>query len=137
MSEIEDLILKASTKTPEINFKGESGQLELSGRSIPEISFEFYQPVIDWVDAYGKNPQEETMVHAKFEYFNTSSSKQILDVFKKLENIHLNGKSRVKVKWFVSEEDEAMQEAGEEYKMLLKLPFEIVPVPDSDQEKRG
>ncbi|MBK9192229.1 MAG: DUF1987 domain-containing protein [Crocinitomicaceae bacterium] len=125
---MDDLNLKASTKTPEISFNGESGHLELSGRSIPEISFEFYQPVLDWVDAYGKNPQEETMVHAKFEYFNTSSSKQILDVFKKLENIHLNGKSKVKVKWFIAEEDEAMQEAGEEYKLLLKMPFEIVPV---------
>lgn len=128
MSGIDDLNLKASTKTPEISFSGESGHLELSGRSIPEISYEFYQPVLEWVDAYGKNPQEETMVHAKFEYFNTSSSKQILDVFKKLENIHLNGKSRVKVKWFIAEEDEAMQEAGEEYKLLLKMPFEIVPV---------
>jgi len=133
MSEIDDLKLKASTKTPEISFSRESGHLELSGRSIPEISYEFYQPVLDWVDAYGNNPQEETMVHAKFEYFNTSSSKQILDVFKKLENIHLKGKSRVKVTWFIAEEDEAMQEAGEEYKLLLKMPFEIVPVADDEQ----
>ncbi|MBK6524125.1 MAG: DUF1987 domain-containing protein [Crocinitomicaceae bacterium] len=123
-----DFVLKGSTKTPEINFSQESGLLELSGRSIPEISFEFYQPIIAWVDDYGKNPKEETEVHAKFEYFNTSSSKQILDIFKKLEQLHANGKSRVKVKWFIAEDDEAMEEAGEEYRMLLTMPFEIVPV---------
>lgn len=131
-----DFVLKASTKTPEINFNGETGLLELSGRSIPEISNEFYQPVIEWVDAYGKNPQVETVVHAKFEYFNTSSSKQILDIFKKLDNLHANGKSNVKVKWFIAEDDEAMEEAGEEYRMLLNMPFEIVPVANDDEGAR-
>jgi hypothetical protein len=128
-----DFILKASTKTPKINFNGQTGKLELSGRSIPEISNEFYQPVIDWVDAYGKNPQEETVVHAKFEYFNTSSSKQILDIFKKLEILHSRGKSKVSVKWFISEDDEAMEEAGEEYRLLLTMPFEIVPVAEEEE----
>jgi hypothetical protein len=128
-----DFILKASTKTPEINFNGQTGKLELSGRSIPEISNEFYQPVIEWVDTYGKNPQEETVVHAKFEYFNTSSSKQILDIFKKLEILHAKGKSKVSVKWFISEDDEAMEEAGEEYRLLLTMPFEIVPVAEEEE----
>lgn len=129
-----DFKLKASTKTPEINFNAQTGKLELSGRSIPEISNEFYQPVIDWVDAYGKNPQEETVVHAKFEYFNTSSSKQIFDFFKKLEIMHSKGKSKVSVKWFINEDDEAMEEAGEEYRLLLTMPFEIIAVPDDEEE---
>ena len=126
-----DFILKASTKTPEINFNGKTGLLELSGRSIPEISNEFYQPIIAWVDSYGKNPQEETVVHAKFEYFNTSSSKQILDIFKKLDSLHTKGKSKVSIKWFIAEDDEAMEEAGEEYRLLLTMPFEIVPVAEN------
>lgn len=127
-----DFILEASTKTPEVNFNGQTGLLKLSGRSIPEISNEFYQPILDWVEDYGKNPQEETVLHAKFEYFNTSSSKQILDVFKKLEDLHANGKSKVKINWFVTIDDEAMEEAGEEYRLLLTMPFEIIPVPDED-----
>ena len=54
--------------------------------------------------------------------------RQALDIFKKLEQLHANGKSRVKAKWFIAEDDEAMEEAGEEYRMLLTMPFEIVPV---------
>jgi len=125
--------LKGSTKTPEVHFNSTNGVLEMKGRSIPEISYEFYQPIIDWVDAYSQNPQEETLVHAKFEYFNTSSSKSILDFFKRLEQIHKNGKSNVTVKWFCAQDDEAMEEAGEEYKMLLTMPFEIVPLNEEEE----
>lgn len=128
-----DFVLKGSTKTPDIKFSQESGVLEISGRSIPEISFEFYEPVMAWIDDYAKNPQEETMLHAKFEYFNTSSSKQIYDIFKKLDQLHKNNKSNVKVKWFVAEDDETMEEAGIEYQKMVSMPFEIVPIPDTEE----
>jgi len=122
-----EFIVKASPKTPEINFNGSTGVLEMSGRSILEISNEFFAPIIGWVDDYGKNPSTETLVHARFEYFNTNASKSILDFFKRLEILHKNGKSNVRVKWFCAEDDEAMEEAGESYKTLLELPFEIIP----------
>ena len=123
---MEEYVLTASTKTPGANFDASSGVLEIFGRSIPEISTEFYQPMLDWVTEYGKNPNKETSVQVKFDYFNTSSSKSILDLFKKLEQIDASGKSKVSVKWFYEKDDEAMEEAGREYKMLLALPFEIV-----------
>ncbi|MBX7095295.1 MAG: DUF1987 domain-containing protein [Flavobacteriales bacterium] len=118
-------ILEGSTKTPEIRFNGDEGILEISGRSIPEISSEFYQPIIDWVKAYGQSPKEETKVVARFEYFNTSSSKSILDIFKALEDIHKSGKSKVSIDWIYTEDDESMEEAGEEYRILLSVPFNI------------
>ncbi|HRJ37805.1 MAG TPA: SiaC family regulatory phosphoprotein, partial [Flavobacteriales bacterium] len=63
----------------------------------------------------------------RLEYFNTSSSKSILDLFKILEELEHSGK-KVKINWFHIEEDESMEEAGEEYKILLQLPFEILAV---------
>ena len=123
-----EFIVKASTKTPEINFNGTTGLLEMSGRSMLEISNDFFAPIIGWVDDYGKNPPRETIVHARFEYFNTNASKSILDFFKKLELLHKEGKSNVHVKWFCAEDDESMEEAGESYKTLLSLPFEVIPV---------
>jgi len=122
-----EFIVKASTKTPEINFNSATGVLEMSGRSILEISNDFFAPVIGWVDDYGKNPSTETVVNARFEYFNTNASKSILDFFKRLEILHAMGKSKVLVKWFCAEDDEAMEEAGESYKTLLTIPFEIIP----------
>ena len=82
MAEI--LFLEASAKTPSVSFDPITGKLELRGRSIPENSIEFYKPLIDWLDKYSGKPKTNTIVNIQLEYFNTSSSKCILDVFKKL-----------------------------------------------------
>jgi hypothetical protein len=125
-----DFVLEPSPKTPAVKFNSSTGVLEMSGRSIIEISNEFYEPIIGWVDDYEKNAPSETVVLARFEYFNTNSSKSILNLFRRLEAMHTRGKSNVKVKWYCEQDDEAMEEAGAEYQMLLSLPFEVVP---SDQ----
>ena len=81
------LIIEGSPKTPNINFDGNEGSFLISGRSIPENSLDFYKPVMEWLDFYIVEPKEATTVNIKLEYFNTSSSKCLLDVFKKLEVI--------------------------------------------------
>lgn len=124
---LEMLVLEASAKTPSIRFNGENGQLELHGRSIPENSIEFYKPLNDWLDRYGSSPCSITVVDVKLEYFNTSSSKCILDLFKKLEKINGSG-TEVKVNWYYEEDDEDMMEAGEDYQAIIKLPFTMIEV---------
>jgi len=124
---MEPLVLDAAPKTPIINLNASNGVLLFEGRSTPEDSIGFYEPILNWLDAYSANPQPLTEVNLKFEYFNTSSSKCILDVLKKIVNLHKKGNA-VKVKWFSDEEDEDMQEAGEDYSDILELPFEIIKV---------
>ena len=124
---MENITLEGSAKTPTITFLANEGKLELKGRSIPENSVEFYKPLNEWIDAYGVAPQSETVVDIKLEYFNTSSSKCILDLFKKLEGI--NGKGTdVKVNWYFEEDDEDMEEAGQDYQAIISLPFKIIEV---------
>ncbi len=103
----------------------ESGKLELSGRSIPENSLEFYQPVYEWLDEYLTNPPEKTVFEVKLDYFNTSSSKCILDILKKIDKLEAKGLD-VLVKWYYSENDEDMKEAGEDYGDLLEAPFDLI-----------
>ena len=121
---MEDLNLEGTAKTPTIDFKS-NGELLIKGRSIPENSIEFYKPIIDWISDYGNSPQSETAVNIQLEYFNTSSSKCILDVFKKLESL---SDTAVKIKWYYEEDDEDMLEAGEDYEAIIDLPFEMVEV---------
>lgn len=121
---MEDLILEGTAKTPTIDFKS-SGELIIKGRSIPENSIEFYKPLIDWISNYSDNPKENTIVNIQLEYFNTSSSKCILDVFKKLESID---DSSVSIKWYYEEDDEDMLEAGEDYEAIIDLTFEMIEV---------
>ena len=122
--------LEGSPKTPTVNLNHETGVLELKGRSIPENSIEFYKPIFDWIDSYNANPKSETKVNIILEYFNTSSSKCILDLFKKLESLNNSGKTKVVIYWHYEEDDEDMLEAGEDYQAIISVPFTMVVVED-------
>jgi hypothetical protein len=114
-------------ETPTINFNLEKGELEIEGRSIPENPIEFYNPFFEALDKYQQAPQAETKVDIKLDYFNSSSSKCILDVFKKLEGINQKG-SKVTVYWHYEEEDENMLTVGEDFKGIIQLPFVMVKI---------
>ena len=124
---MEPIIIDGTPKTPAVRFAAEEGVFKLEGRSIPENSVEFYKPLVDWLDAYKENPLPRTVMEIKLEYFNTSSSKCILDVFKKLEAIH-KAKSEVEIKWYYEEDDEDMLEAGEDYESIIRIPFKMIEI---------
>ena len=124
---MENIKLEGSPKTPTVDFNSEAGNLELRGRSIPENSIEFYKPLLEWIESYGSSPQGKTNVDIKLEYFNTSSSKCILDVFKKLESVHSGGNDMI-INWYYEEDDEDMLEAGEDYQAIINIPFKMIEV---------
>ncbi len=124
---MKDLKIEGSPKTPTIEFNSESGYLLVRGRSIPENSIEFYKSLIDALEAYNSNSKPDTKVDIQLEYFNTSSSKCILDVFKKLEAINSGG-SNVIINWYYEEDDEDMLEAGEDYQAIINVPFKMIEV---------
>jgi hypothetical protein len=119
---MENIYLQGTQKTPEISFDHSQGVLEIKGRSIPENSIDFYKPMVVWLEEYSKSPVKRTQVNIQLEYFNTSSSKCLLDIFKKLENIH-KSKNEVIVNWYYEEDDEDMLEAGEDYESIIRIPL--------------
>jgi hypothetical protein len=124
---MEPIIIEGTPKTPSIKFDAKDGVFEIKGRSIPENSVEFYKPLNEWLDNYMQIPLDKTVVNIRLEYFNTSSSKCILDVFKRLEAIH-RSKHDVEINWFYEEDDEDMLEAGEDYDSIIKVPFKMVEI---------
>ncbi len=116
------LHLEGTEDTPSIILDKQNGIMEISGRSLPEDSTEHYKPVLDWVEAYAQAPNPATTFVFKLEYFNTSSSKLILDLLYALEEI-----KGMKVQWYFHEDDEDMEEAGEEFSELVEIPFEFIP----------
>jgi hypothetical protein len=119
--------LEATPKTPKLDFNPDAETFLISGRSIPENSIEFYKPLLDWLDNYVQNPLESTTFEIKLEYFNTSSSKCLVEIFRKLEKIKNNGKS-ITIDWYYEEEDEDMEESGEDFKQIIKVPFKMVEI---------
>lgn len=122
---------EGTPKTPKLNFDGENGLFIISGRSIPENSIEFYKPVLEWLDQYIFHPAESITFTVKLEYFNTSSSKCLVDIFRRLERLDGQGVP-VHIKWFYEPEDEDMQDSGLDFKEIIKLPLEMVLLNEED-----
>ena len=62
-----------------------------------------------------------------FEYFNTSSSRSIIDIFRNLKKMNAEG-LEVEINWFYEEEDEDMLESGEDYSELVSMPVNLIEI---------
>jgi hypothetical protein len=118
--------IQGTDDTPTVTLDKENNIFEISGRSLPEDVVVFYKPILDWLDEYKNDPLDKTVFNFKLEYFNTASSKLLLDVLLRLEDINNDG-HEVLVKWHYPDDDEDMEEAGEEYSDIVDVPFEQVP----------
>lgn len=119
--------IEGTDDTPKVTLDAnpENPFMEISGRSLPEDVVAFYDPILEWLDEYAENPLEKTVLNIKLEYFNTASSKLLLDILLKLEDMHDAGND-VLVRWHFPDDDEDMEEAGEEYEDIVEVPFEQV-----------
>jgi hypothetical protein len=117
------LQIEQTDDSPAVILDQEGNRFRISGKSLPEDVVAFYQPVIDWLSEYRKNPNPLTNFEFKLIYFNTASSKLILDILMILEEMNEEGK-KVLVKWLSLASDEDMQDAGHEYEEMVDVPFE-------------
>jgi len=122
---MEVIKIKGSDDTPSVILDKDNEIFEISGRSLPEDVSTFYEPILNWLDEYAENPNSKTVFSFKLVYFNTASSKLLLDILMKLEELYENGND-VLIKWYYPEDDEDMEEAGEEYADIVDIPFEQV-----------
>ena len=127
------LSYKAEGYLPGIILDKDSGKFEISGKSCPEDAIEFYDPVFNWLDEYEKKPLDKTVFDFRLTYFNTVSSKIIMMIMLRLEELFEDG-HEVKVRWFYPEDDEDMEEAGDDYKGMLEVDFELIVCNDDKEE---
>jgi hypothetical protein len=119
--------INPTPKTPTVLLDPSQGVIEIKGRSHPENSADFYKPVMNWLNDYAQNPVEKTVVNIQLELFNTSSSKCILDMFKKLEVMH-KANNQVEVNWYYEGDDEDGLDAGENYRYMIGIPFNLIAI---------
>lgn len=122
---MQNLYISPSKTTPEINFDAEKNILTVSGESFPENSANFYEPVFKWLNEYLSKEPEFTFIF-KLVYFNTSSSKAILDLMYILEN-YFKAKSKGNLVWFYDEDDEDIYDSGLEFTENLSIPTKLEP----------
>jgi hypothetical protein len=114
----------AEAKTPTVDFKV-SGDLKLHGRSVSENPIEFFEPLILWLKNLKKSHPPKIVLNLQLEYFNTSTSKLLLHMFRTLEEFQKIG-SDVKIIWHYDKIDDDLREAGKDYQSIVRIPFEFV-----------
>lgn len=130
---MEKYTIEATANTPNIKFDLEKGELNISGRSIPENSIEFYNPLFAALDKYlaHPNPKNATILNIQLEYYNSSSSACLLSVFKKLEKFNKGVGSPVTINWIYEENDEDILAAGKNFEGMVDLPFKMISISEN------
>jgi hypothetical protein len=111
---MEKIINEPTSHLPLIDFNPE-GYLNLEGRSIPEDACKIYNPLIKFVDQLDII---QVTFDINLEYFNTATSKKLLELLK-----HLDANNKIKtvlVNWHFEEGDEDSVETAEIYEECLR-----------------
>ena len=120
---MEKYYLEATKMPPEVVLDPQNKVFSISGSSRPENPMQFYKPIFDWITEYIENSNDRFTFEVKMSYFNTSTSKVLLDLFELFER--LAEEKDIHVIWYHESDDDEMQEAGEELLDLVELSYEI------------
>ncbi|PCI94230.1 MAG: nuclear pore complex subunit [Flavobacteriales bacterium] len=125
--------IEATENTPKLELNSDNNTLLFEGESRPEDVQKFYQPVLSWLEDYSKHlyfikDQNDTLIEVncnfKFEYFNSSSAKYVMDIINFLKK--LKSSTQLNINWHYEEMDEDMLEAGEEFEKMLDVSFNFI-----------
>ena len=119
--------MSGTHQRPTVVIDIEKGFFEISGSSIPENPMEVFTPIFDHLNTYLEDPKKTTELNFRLDYFNTSTSKLMLDMIHKLEVLTDKEGFDVNIRWFYRENDDDMMEIGEDFANLCRLPIEIIP----------
>jgi len=111
---LQSIIKQPTNYTPFVSFEP-SGDLVLKGRSLMLDAVTFYTPLIAWVSDH---KSESIRFTIEIDYFNTSSSKKLLELLKILD-----GKNNIKefiVYWGFESDDEDILTKGQILEERLK-----------------
>ncbi len=126
---MEDLKIQGSHQNffiPTVNFNAKTGICEISGESFLEDTVEFYRPLIEWLTEYTTELKRPIAFIIKLTYFNTSTSRCILDILNLLKEYEDEG-GEVLVNWHYDENDADMEEDIEDYMIDTGLKINLIP----------
>lgn len=132
---MEPLYIEPSEFTPRVFFDAENSVFEISGFSRPENTVGFYKPLIKWLEDYEENvlskninfSKSNLVLNLKLTYFNSASSKFLMDILMIFMRFHSKGNS-IEVNWYYDEDDDEIYESGEEISEMINFPFNFIPI---------
>jgi len=125
---MDNINIKGTEILPKVKLNAKTGELEISGKSIPEDTEKFYLPIINWIKEYVKNPKKNTNVTFNLEYYNSSSLKRFIDILVNLKYLTENPNNVLDIKWIYEEDDEVSFENAQDLSNIVEIDIDYVPI---------
>jgi len=122
---MQEINIKKTQTTPSVVFYAENKTLVIEGRLIPENAETLFLPINNWIEGYFLEENSELKVVFRLNYYNTSSSKRIVNLLKKLDLYFSKGK-KIEATWEYEEDDDDCLNDGEDYKKIVSFPLTLV-----------
>lgn len=106
--------LNATLDTPLILVQTELPEVIIKGISMPENSFEFYDPIEKSVMEHLQGKGSEVTMEIELNYLNSMSGKQLLQLIRKVKSAH----DGLNVWWKYKAEDDLIRIKGEDIKRI-------------------
>ncbi len=123
---MEIITIEATKSSPFVLIDPVSHQIKITGESYPENAAKFFGPILSYVNEYVNSTEAKIItVDIHLSYFNSSSSKALLNLFEILDQAASENK-QIEVNWCYHPENETIFEAGEEFEdetTVLKFNF--------------
>jgi len=114
---LKNLNIAREKSSPEVSLNADTGVHHISGESYPENTKNFYLPVIEWIEEFipQLKDDQETVFNFEMIYFNSSSSKILMDIFYLLDDAVAEDGKKVVINWIYDERNDSAEEYGEEF----------------------
>lgn len=129
-----DLHIEATRITPYIAYNPSGSILHLKGRSSPENPIGFYTPVYEFLESFEKSSEKKLVVNVALEYFNTSSTKVLFNIFRTMSMVQEKAGKKIVLNWFYEEDDEDMLEIGEDFSDSLDIEVNLKEISEADAD---
>ncbi len=126
---MKDLVIQGSHKDffiPSVNFNASTGVCEISGESFLEDTVGFYKPILKWLEEFIETEKKSIIFVIKLTYFNTSTSRSLLDILNLLKKYEVEGGDIV-IKWHYDPSDVDMEEDIEDYMIDTGVSITLIP----------
>lgn len=101
-----------------IDYEEENQSLWFKGKAKPDDALQTWLPILEDFDQWEKSGQDLT-VHFDFDFLNTSSSKFVVTITRKLDL--LADSRKIKIFWHYVVEDEDMEDIGEMCQSVINI----------------
>jgi len=124
---MEKLFIKETLNSPKVIFDPSKKRYEISGKSFPENSRAFYEPVIDWVKETVAS-REKVKISFILDYISSSSVISLKQLLAKIKTANESG-ADIEALWYYDPSDPDIKNIGEEYEKVIGMKLQFIERP--------